>query len=229
MSRQSTVDFIASVGIVPAVRVSTPEDATFAAEAVSAGGIPIVEITLTVERALEVIAHLTKNHPGLVVGAGTVLTPEQARQSIAAGAHFITAPGFDPQIVELAAKHDVASLPGALTPTEVVTAWRAGADMIKVFPCAPVGGSNYIRSLKTSLPQIHMMAAGGVNQRTAVDFFLAGASAVGIGSELIPRDAILDRHSDRIRELTRRFLGYVREARDRQRAAAAEFVAESGR
>ena len=138
MSRKATIDFIVSVGIVPAVRVSTAEDATFAAEAVSAAGIPIVEITMTVDRASEVIAHLTKNHPGIIVGAGTVLTPEQARQSIAAGAHFITAPGFDPQIVDLAAKHDIASLPGALTPTEVVTAWRSGADMIKVFPCAPV-------------------------------------------------------------------------------------------
>lgn len=219
-SRQRTIDAITSAGIIPAVRVSTPEDATFAAETVADAGIPIVEITLTVPRAIEVIAHLTEHHPRLTVGAGTVLTPEQAREAIAAGAHFLTAPGFDPQIVELAAKRDVASLPGALTPTEVVTAWRAGADMIKIFPCSPVGGSHYIRSLKRSLPQVPMMAAGGVNQRTTAEFFLAGACAVGIGAELIPSEAILERHADRIRELARRFLSYVKDARERLHAEA---------
>ena len=114
-----------------------------------------------------------------------------------------------------AAWQDVAALPGALTPTEVVHAWRAGADIVKVFPCAPVGGSNYIKSLKTSLKQIPLMAAGGVNQKTAIDFILAGSAAIGVGAELIPTEAILQRNAHRIRELARRFLGYVKDARDR--------------
>lgn len=220
MSKQSALEAIHAIGIIPAIRVSAAEDAVFAAEAIGAAGIPIVEITMTVPGAVSVMAHLTKNNSKMVVGAGTVLTPEQARECIAAGAHFLTAPGFDAEIVEMAAKRDIASLPGALTPTEVVAAWRAGADIIKVFPCAPVGGSAYIRSLKTSLPHIPVMAAGGVNQRTATEFILAGACALGIGTELIPKDAILDRHSDRIRELARRFLGYIKDARERLRSAA---------
>jgi 2-dehydro-3-deoxyphosphogluconate aldolase/(4S)-4-hydroxy-2-oxoglutarate aldolase len=208
---------ITETGIVPAIRVSSAEDAAFAAEAIALAGIPIVEITMTVPGAVEVIALLTRNNPKLVVGAGTVLTLDVARECADAGASFLTAPGFDPEIVEFASKQDLAALPGALTPTEVVHAWRAGADIVKVFPCAPVGGSNYIKSLKKSLKQIPLMAAGGVNQKTAIDFILAGAAAIGVGAELIPTDAILQRNTDRIRELARRFLGYVKEARSRLR------------
>lgn len=215
MHRQEVCRIITETAIVPAIRVSSPEDAKFAADAVALAGIPVVEITMTIPDAVGVIAHLTRERPRMVVGAGTVLTPEVARQCIDAGASFITAPGFDAEIVELAAKGNVAALPGGLTPTEVVSAWRAGADMVKVFPCAPVGGSHYIRSLKRSLPQIPLIAAGGVNQKTAVDFLLAGAVAIGVGSELIPLDAILDRRPERIRELTRRFLGYIHDARER--------------
>jgi 2-dehydro-3-deoxyphosphogluconate aldolase/(4S)-4-hydroxy-2-oxoglutarate aldolase len=213
--RAETCRIIKEIGIVPAIRVSSAEDASFASEAVARAGIPIVEITMTVPGALEVIAQLARQHPKLVVGAGTVLTPTVARECADAGASFITAPGFDAEIVEFAAKQDLAAIPGALTPTEVVTAWRAGADFVKVFPCTPVGGSTYIRSLKTALPQIPLMAAGGVNQKTAIDFILAGADAIGVGAELIPADAIAHRGAERIRELARRFLGFVKEARER--------------
>jgi 2-dehydro-3-deoxyphosphogluconate aldolase/(4S)-4-hydroxy-2-oxoglutarate aldolase len=217
MQRQEACRIIAEIGIVPAIRVTSADDATFASEAIALAGIPIVEITMTVPGAVAVIAQLVQEHPALVVGAGTVLTLAAARECASAGASFLTAPGFDPEIVAFAAKENVAILPGALTPTEVVAAWRAGADFVKVFPCAPVGGSHYIKSLKTSLPQIPLMAAGGVNQRTATDFFLAGASAIGVGAELIPTDAIAQRQPERIRELARRFLGYVKEARVRLR------------
>jgi 2-dehydro-3-deoxyphosphogluconate aldolase / (4S)-4-hydroxy-2-oxoglutarate aldolase len=220
MRRQEASRIISDIGIVPAIRTSSPDDARFAAEAVALAGIPVVEITMTIPQAVEVIAQLAREHPKLVVGAGTVLTPDVARRCVDAGASFLTAPGFDAEIVEFALKADVAALPGALTPTEVVTAWRAGADMVKVFPCAPVGGSHYIKSLKTSLPQVPVMAAGGVNQKTAVDFILAGAAVIGIGNELIPMDAIRARSTERIRELTRRFLGYLREARERMHATA---------
>jgi len=213
--KQETCRIINEIGIVPAIRVSSAEDAAFAAEAIALAGIPIVEITMTVPGAVAVIGQLARDNPKLAVGAGTVLTLDVARECADAGASFLTAPGFDPEIVEFAARQDVAALPGALTPTEVVHAWRAGADIVKVFPCAPVGGSNYIKSLKTSLKQIPLMAAGGVNQKTAIDFILAGSAAIGVGAELIPTEAILQRNAHRIRELARRFLGYVKDARDR--------------
>jgi 2-dehydro-3-deoxyphosphogluconate aldolase/(4S)-4-hydroxy-2-oxoglutarate aldolase len=138
MKRREIAAVIENVGIVPAIRVLTADDAHFAAEAVASGGIPIVEITMTVPGAMDVIAHLVKHHPKMLVGAGTVLDVETARQCADAGAHFLTAPGFDCDIVTFAAEHDIVSMPGALTPTEVVTAWRAGADFVKVFPALPL-------------------------------------------------------------------------------------------
>jgi 2-dehydro-3-deoxyphosphogluconate aldolase / (4S)-4-hydroxy-2-oxoglutarate aldolase len=215
MNKEEVCRLIGEIGIIPAVRVSSTEDAQFAAEAIELAGIPVVEITMTVPGAIELIAQLARDHPKLVVGAGTVLTPAIARQCVDAGASFLTAPGFDPQIVEFAVKENIASMPGGLTPTEVVGAWRAGADFVKVFPCAPVGGDHYIKSLKTALPQIALIAAGGVNQKTAMDFILAGATAIGVGAELIPIEAIRLRKPERIRELARRFIGYVKAGRDR--------------
>jgi 2-dehydro-3-deoxyphosphogluconate aldolase/(4S)-4-hydroxy-2-oxoglutarate aldolase len=215
MTKEEVCTRICEVGIVPAIRMPTAEDAQFAAEAVALAGIPIVEITMTIPDAVGLIARLTNAHPGLVVGAGTVLTPAMARDCADAGAAFLTAPGFDREIVEVAQKCKLAVLPGALTPTEVVAAWRAGADFVKVFPCAPVGGDHYIKSLKRSLPQVPLMAAGGVNQRTATGFIVAGAAAIGVGSELIPLEAVQLRKPERIRELARRFLGFVKEARER--------------
>jgi 2-dehydro-3-deoxyphosphogluconate aldolase/(4S)-4-hydroxy-2-oxoglutarate aldolase len=141
-----------------------------------------------------------------------------ARQCLDAGASFLTSPGFDPKIVEFAAKQEIAVLPGALTPTEVMNAWRAGSDFVKVFPCAQVGGDTYIRSLKAPFPQIPLIAAGGVNQQTATNFILAGATAIGVGTELIPTEALERRQSERIRELAQRFVGFVKDARLRMAA-----------
>lgn len=215
MNRSEAREIIQQIGIIPAVRVSTAEEAHFAAEAVCSGGIPIVEITLTVARAVELIAHLAHYHPKTLVGAGTVLTTELAQKCIDAGASFLTSPGLNLKLVEFAAKKDIAALPGALTPTEVIGAWEAGADFVKVFPCVDVGGERYIKALKTALPQIPLIAAGGVNQQTAGNYILAGATALGIGNELIPPEAIERRQSKRIRELSLRFAGFVREARER--------------
>jgi 2-dehydro-3-deoxyphosphogluconate aldolase / (4S)-4-hydroxy-2-oxoglutarate aldolase len=219
MKKNEVCSLIKEIGIIPAVRVSSAEEAHFAAEAVTSGGIPIVEITLTVPGAVELIAHLVRYHPGMVVGAGTVLTTETARQCVDAGASFLTAPAFDAAIVEFAAKENLAVLPGALTPTEVVTAWKAGADFVKVFPCAEVGGERYIRALKSSLPQVLLIAAGGVNQQTAGNYILSGATAIGVGTELIPTEAIERRQAKRIRELALRFSGFVKEARARMEPA----------
>ncbi len=215
MTKDQVCALIREIGIIPAIRVSSYEDAHFATEAVASGGIPIVEITMTVPRAVELISHLVREHPKIVVGAGTVLDIQIARQCEDAGAAFITAPGFDPEIVEFAAKENLAVLPGGLTPTEVVRSWRAGADFVKIFPCAQVGGDKYIRALKTALPQISLIAAGGVNQQTAENLIVAGADAIGVGTELIPADAIQLRKPARIRELAHRFVGFVKEGRGR--------------
>src|SRR5580700_2665115 len=217
MTKDEVCARIREIGIIPAIRVASYDDAHFATEAVEKGGIPIVEITMTVPRAVELISHLVAAHRNIVVGAGTVLFIDIARQCRDAGASFITAPGFDPEIVEFAAKENLAVLPGALTPTEVVNAWKAGADFVKVFPCPQVGPDKYIESLKTALPQISLIAAGGVNQHTAVELIVAGADAIGVGKDLIPADAIQLRKADRIRELSRRFAGFVKEGRERLR------------
>jgi 2-dehydro-3-deoxyphosphogluconate aldolase / (4S)-4-hydroxy-2-oxoglutarate aldolase len=215
MNKAEVCAVIREIAIIPAIRVSSAEQAHFAAEAITRGGIPIVEITMTVPGAVDLISHLVRFHPKVVVGAGTVLDIGTARQCADAGAHFLTAPGFDRDIVEFACKQNIAVLPGALTPTEVLTAWRAGADFVKVFPCAPVGGAKYIKALHGSLQQIPLIAGGGVNQQTALDFVLAGATAIGVGTDLIPVEAIERRQADRIRELALRFLGYVKEGRAR--------------
>ena len=204
---------IEEIGIIPAIRVSSVEDALFAAEAIASSGIPIVELTMTVPGALEAIKHLVEKNPEMVVGAGTVLDIETAKRCVDSGARFLTSTGFDAGIVEFAVKNEIAVLPGALTPTEVITAWKAGSDFVKVFPCAHVGGPSYIKALKAPLPQVPLIAAGGVNQQTAADFILAGAVAIGIGGELIPKKAIQTRQHDRIHELARRFLSMVKEAR----------------
>src|SRR5580704_6179822 len=203
------------IGIIPAVRTASAEEARFAAETVSHAGIPIVEITMTVPGALHVIADLVRGVPDLVVGGGTVLDVEVARQCIDAGARFVTSPGLDLRVVEFAIARDVLVMPGALTPSEVIAAWQAGADLIKVFPCAQLGGASYIRALKSPFPQIPLVGAGGVDHQTAADFIVAGAVAVGVGTELVPRRAVAARDVHWIGELVRRLLSIVREARDR--------------
>jgi 2-dehydro-3-deoxyphosphogluconate aldolase / (4S)-4-hydroxy-2-oxoglutarate aldolase len=215
MNKAETCKLIEQIGIIPAIRVSSAEEAHFAAEAVSSGGIPIVEITLTVPRAVELIAHLSHYHPKMLVGAGTVLTVELAQKALDAGAGFLTSPGLSLKTVEFAARNKIAAIPGALTPSEVIEAWEAGADFVKVFPCVDVGGDRYIRALRSALPQIPLIAAGGVNQQTAEKYILAGATAIGVGSELIPAEAIERRQAKRIKELSLRFAGFVREARER--------------
>jgi 2-dehydro-3-deoxyphosphogluconate aldolase/(4S)-4-hydroxy-2-oxoglutarate aldolase len=214
LKKDAVCHAIRDIGIIPAIRVSSGDDAHFAAETVTGAGIPIVEITMTVPGAVELISHLVRQNPKAIVGAGTVLDTKTAGQCVDAGASFLTAPSFNPTVVEYAAGLNIAVLPGALTPTEVHTAWTSGADFVKVFPCGPVGGDKYIKALHASLPQIALIGAGGVNQQTAGAFILSGATAIGIGTELIPTEAIAKRQVSRIRELARRFTKLVREARE---------------
>jgi len=214
MTKEEVCSRIREIAIIPAIRVSSGDDAHFAAEAVTRGGIPIVEITMTIPGAVELMAHLVHSDPKIIVGAGTVLDTDVARLCVDCGVGFLTSPSFNPAIVEFGVKQNIAVLPGALTPTEVVTAWNAGADFIKVFPCGPVGGDRYIKALHTSLPQVPLIAAGGVNQQTAANFILSGATAIGVGAELIPTEAIQRRQSQRIHELARRFKKLVKDARE---------------
>ncbi|MGD0793805.1 MAG: bifunctional 4-hydroxy-2-oxoglutarate aldolase/2-dehydro-3-deoxy-phosphogluconate aldolase [Terriglobales bacterium] len=213
MNKQEVRSRIEEVGIIPAVRAFSPEDALFAAEAVSRGGIPIVEVPLTVPEAYKVISHLVQNAPDVIVGAGSVLDVETARRCLDAGAQFLTSDGLDPETVKFAVKADAVVIPGTLTPTDVIAAWKLGPDFVKVVPCGQVGGDSYIRALKAMFPNVPLIAAGGVNQQTASNFILAGAVALGIGAELIPREAIRLRQPDRIAELARRFTGFVNNAR----------------
>ena len=219
MNKQEVRERIESVGIIPAIRVSSAEHAHFAATAIHCAGIPVVEITVTVPDAIEVISDLRRDIPEMLVGAGTVLDVEMARRCLDAGAQFLTSPGLVLEMVEFARKREVAVLPGALTPTEIIAAWRAGADLVKVFPCAQVGGDSYIRALKAPFPDLPLIASGGVNQQTAFNFILAGASALGIGGELIPKESVQLRQQERIHELARRFTKMVKDARSRKSAA----------
>jgi 2-dehydro-3-deoxyphosphogluconate aldolase/(4S)-4-hydroxy-2-oxoglutarate aldolase len=214
MNKAEVRAVIDKVGIIPAIRLSSQEDALFAAKSIASGGVPIIEITMTVPGALDVIQHVIRDSPpGTVVGAGTVLDLETARKCLDVGAHFLTSTGLDLEIVDLALRKDVLVLAGALTPSEVMTAWKAGSDMVKIFPCSQLGGPAYIKVLKAPFPNIPLVAAGGVTQMNATDFMRAGAAAVGIGRDLIPTDAIRTRESTRIRELAHRFVAMVAQAR----------------
>lgn len=218
MTREEVRARIEEIGIIPAIRVSSTQDAQFAAEAIAHAGIPIVELTMTVPGAVELISDLVRNNSGMIVGAGTVLDIETARHCLDAGAQFLTSPGLDLGIVEFAARKEVVVFPGALTPTEVMMAAKAGSDFVKVFPCSQVGGPRYIKALKQPFPHVPLIASGGVNQETAADFILAGAVALGIGGALIPHESIELRQPHRIHELARRFTAIVEGARARTAA-----------
>jgi 2-dehydro-3-deoxyphosphogluconate aldolase/(4S)-4-hydroxy-2-oxoglutarate aldolase len=213
MKRAEVRTRIEEIGIVPAVRVSSPEHARYAAEAVNRAGIPIAEITMTVPHAIDVISHLSRSLPQMIVGGGTVLDTETAQRCLDAGARFLTSPGLVMEVVEFAVKKDVVVFPGALTAAEVIAAWKAGSDFVKIFPCAQVGGPAYIRALKTPLPQVSLIASGGVTQQSAANFIRAGATALGVGAELIPHEALDRQHEEQIRELARRFLATVKTMR----------------
>ena len=225
MKKYEVRGWIEETGIIAAIRVYSAEDAIFAAETVAGSGIPVVEIALTVPQATKVISDLMKSIPGIVVGAGGVTHAAAALQCLDAGAQFLTSDGLHPKVIELAANQGVVVIPGALTPTEVITAWGANSDFVKVVPCAQIGGETYIGSLSRMYPHIPLIASGGVNQQNASKFILAGALALGIGRELIPAEAIRLRQLDRIGELARRFLSFVKSGRDHLAARSARRMA----
>jgi|SRR5690242_2978190 len=220
MKKAEVRALIEKIGIVPVVRATSPEEARFAAEAVCEGGIPIVEITMTVPGAVGVIAELVKTMPEVLVGAGTVLDAEAARKCAGAGAQFLVTPGFDAGTLAAAKELDLPIMAGALTPTEVITAWKSGADFVKVFPCGNLGGPKYIKALKGPLPQVPLVPTGGVNVETAADYIKAGAAALGVGGELIVKEAVQSRKAELIRGLAAQFVELVKEARNQKSAKA---------
>ena len=215
MDKQQVRDQILAIGVVPVVRAASAAEARLAAQAVCDGGIPIVEITMTVPGAIDVIRELRKSAPASVlIGAGTVLDAETARRCLDAGAQFLVSPGLNVPTVEFAARSGILMLAGALTPTEVITAWNAGSDFVKVFPCGQVGGAKYIKALKGPLPQIPLVPTGGVNLNTAAEFIEAGAAALGIGGELVQADALKSGKAEVIVENARKFVAIVKQARE---------------
>ncbi len=212
---------IVEVGIIPVIRAASAREAIFAVEAVSAGGIPVAELTMTVPGAIDLIAELSKTLGSeVLIGAGTVLDADTAQLCIEAGARFIVSPGFDLETVKRARQLGTLVMAGALTPTEVIAAWKAGSDMIKIFPCGNVGGAKYIRALKGPLPQIPMIPTGGVNLETAGDFIRAGAEAIGIGGELVSTTALQSKDTLEITRAARRYISIVAEVRNSDRATA---------
>ena len=202
------VERIRQIGLVPVVRAASAKEALTAVDAIRAGGIPVLEITMTVPGAVEVIAELTKRDgDDVLVGAGTVLDPDMAKRCMDAGARFIVSPALDIPTVEFCRKQNVPVFPGALTPTEVLTAWRAGANAVKIFPANAVGGAAYLKSLKAPLPQIELMPTGGVNLQTVAEFIAAGAIALGVGADLMKGDAAA------ITEKARQYVAAVAAAR----------------
>jgi 2-dehydro-3-deoxyphosphogluconate aldolase/(4S)-4-hydroxy-2-oxoglutarate aldolase len=221
MKKQTVLSFIQDVGIVPIVRTGSAESAIRAVEAIYAGGIRAAEITMTVPgavRALEKVA--AKFGDQLVLGAGTVLDPETARVCMLAGAEFLVTPSLRLSTIEIARRYSKVICPGALTPTEVLAAWEAGADIVKVFPCGNVGGPKYIKALKGPFPQIEMIPTGGVNLETAGEFLKAGACAVAVGGELVDARTIAEGRYEVFEQRARQYLEVIARARAEMKPAA---------
>jgi len=214
MSAANILAALVEGAIIPVVRASSPEAALQAVEAIANGGIRAAEITMTVPGAVRVLEKLAGRFAGnLLLGAGTVLDPETARACILAGAEFVVSPSLKPATIEMAKRYSKPVFPGALTPTEVLTAWEAGADAVKIFPCGNVGGAKYIKALKGPFPQIETIPTGGVNLETIGEFLKAGACAVGVGGELVDAKLIKEGRFDAITERARQFLAAVAKAR----------------
>jgi 2-dehydro-3-deoxyphosphogluconate aldolase/(4S)-4-hydroxy-2-oxoglutarate aldolase len=213
-NREEVLRWIEDAGIVPVVRAPSPELAVRAADALLAGGVSVFEITLTVPGAVGVIQTLAERfHGKAIVGAGTVLNPEDASACIAAGAQFIVSPGFNAPTVDIARAFDLAVMPGALTPTEVMAAMAAGADMVKIFPCSAMGGAKYLKALRGPFPNTKFMPTGGVSAATAAEYIAAGASALGLGSELVDIAGLKAGNDGLLTEKARELVAIVRAAR----------------
>jgi 2-dehydro-3-deoxyphosphogluconate aldolase/(4S)-4-hydroxy-2-oxoglutarate aldolase len=216
MTREEVLQQIRKVALVPVLRATSAELAIKAAAAIEAGGVSLLEVTMTVPGAIDVISAVIKSSQGrVVVGAGTVLDPETARACIIAGARFVVSPALNLGTIEVCRRYSIAVIPGALTPTEIVTAWEAGADIVKVFPCGSLGGPKYLAALKGPLPQIELIPTGGVSLSNAADFLAAGACALGVGSDLVDSSALAKGNLDVITENASKYAAVVQQARSK--------------
>jgi 2-dehydro-3-deoxyphosphogluconate aldolase / (4S)-4-hydroxy-2-oxoglutarate aldolase len=214
MNKTEVIKQIKDTGLIPVVRATSADEAMRAIDAIREGGVSVLEVTMTVPGAVGVIERLTKKYGSdVLVGAGTVLDAETARACMLSGAQFVVSPALNLETIECCRRYGVAVMPGALTPTEVLQAWTAGADFVKVFPAGALGGASYLRALKAPLPHIELVPTGGVSLRTAADFIKAGASALGVGADLVDLKAIRDGQASVITERARQFVQIVREAR----------------
>ena len=215
MNKTEILQHIHTIGLVPVLRASSASEAIAIADAILAGGVTVLEVTMTVPGAIQVIEQLADHHgEKLLIGAGTVLEAETARSCILAGAQVIVSPALDLRTIELCRRYSVPIMPGALTPTEIVTAWQAGADVVKVFPCSALGGAKYLKALQGPLPQIQLIPTGGVSLSTAAEFLAAGAFALGVGSDLVDAKAAAEGRSDVITENARKYIEIVRKFRE---------------
>lgn len=214
MEKREILSQMISEGLIPVVRVTNPKEAMDVADALKEGGVHFIEITMSVQGAIEVIKELTQKYKDeIVLGAGTVLDAETGRAALLAGAQFLVSPTLNLDLIQLGHRYSAVVIPGTMTPTEMLTAWSAGADMVKVFPAAQLGGPEYIKAVRGPLPQILIIPTGGVNLQNAGAFIKAGAVALGVGGELVDKKAIKDKKFDIITENTRAFLKVIREAR----------------
>jgi 2-dehydro-3-deoxyphosphogluconate aldolase/(4S)-4-hydroxy-2-oxoglutarate aldolase len=214
MNKETVLKTIKDIGVVPVVRASSADEAIRAIDAIREGGINVLEITMTVPGAIGVIEKVVARFGDTaLVGAGTVLDAETARACMLAGAQFIVSPALNVETIECCRRYGVAIMPGALTPTEVVHAWSSGADLVKVFPAGALGGASYLKALKAPLPQIDLVPTGGVSLKTAADFIKAGASALGVGADLVDVKAIRENNDSVITDRARQFVEIVRNAR----------------
>ncbi len=214
MDKTKIMQHMHELGLVPVLRASSAEEAITIADAILAGGVNILEVTMTVPGAIRVIEQLANHHGSkLLLGAGTVLDPETARSCILAGAQFIVSPALDLRTIELCRRYSVPIMPGALTPTEIVTAWQAGADVVKVFPCSALGGAKYLKALQGPLPQIQLIPTGGVSLATAEEFLAAGAFALGVGGDLVDAKAAREGRTSVITENAQKYISIVKKFR----------------
>ena len=213
MRKEQIVEKLREIGLVPVLRAESEEQALGIASAIAAGGVTVLEITMTVPGAIRVMSRLTKERPDILIGAGTVLDAETARMCMLEGAQFVVSPALNLKTIEMCHRYSIPVLPGALTPTEVVTAWQAGADVIKVFPASALGGAKYLKSLKAPLPQVEMIPTGGVSLATAKEFLEAGSFALGVGADLVDTKAMAEGKPEKITESAKKYLEIVREFR----------------
>lgn len=210
---------VGEVGIIPVVRASSVEEANRAVEAICAGGIPVVEITMTVPNAISVIREVVQRHSGdVLIGAGTVTNAEQAESCVRAGAQFLVSPGLAMSVLSVARVHNRLAIPGALTPTELMNAQEQGAKLVKIFPCGNVGGPKYLKSLKAPFPQAQLIPTGGVNAANAAEFIAAGAYALGVGADLVDAAALREGNLDKIISAARELVQAVASARPAKKA-----------